>query len=268
MAQRAIVERGWGKNGKFIAPYAPWYLLEISQSELENFPSDTKLLMQVYETDNINDHRIAIDAFENIGIPNSEKDFVLVKADRVAAYDYEAGHNVPTSFGVYDAHDSYVVFRLTEALADYTFTGNATAKNIALGNGSAAQVTLPNPLKPLQVSDQPIATEPETFYQYPCSGFANPRRSYCRQLTTGTSDFLESDIEIFPNPAKDQIRIAGMDVQNMHVQIINLRGEVLLQQALQNTQTVKIATLPRGLYIMRLIDLKREGVVTKKLVVQ
>lgn len=272
MARRAIVEQGWGKNGKFIAPYAPWYLLEITQSELQNFPSDTKLLLQIYEEDAVNDHRIAIDAFENINIADSEKDLVFVKADQVAGYTYEAGHNVPSSREVYDAHDAYVVFRLTEALADYTFTGNATAKNIALGNGSAAQVTMPTYngylMKPLVVTDNPTAIKAESFYQFACSDLANPRRSYCAQVTTPSKEIWKEDIQIFPNPGSDQLFISGIDALGVQLQILNLNRQVMISKSLQGNQAIDISKLPSGIYIARIIDSENETIITKKLLVQ
>lgn len=215
---------------------------------------------------------MAIDAFENIGISDSEKDFVLVKADQVAGYTYEAGHSVATSFDFYDAYDSYIVFRLTEALADYTFTGNAAAKNIALGNGSAAQITLPTfngyTLKPLIVTDNPSSSKPESYYQYPCSGAINPRRSYCVQVTTPTSEIEEDQVQIFPNPSRGQIYITGMNATKMQVQLLNWNGQVAIEKTLFSNQPIDITTLPKGIYLLRLVKEETGWNVVKKLLIQ
>ncbi len=272
MARRGFVDSSWGKNGKFIASFAPWYLFNITQTQLQNFPSDTKLLIQVYENDDINDHRMAIDAFNNIGIPAGEKDFIFVQTDQVADYTYSAEHGVPSSFNVYDAFDSYIVFRLTEALADYAFTGNVAAKNVALGNGSAAQITMPTfngyTMKPLMVRDTPFPTQPESFYQYACSGMTNPRRSYCAQITTSTKEMGTDQIQIFPNPSRGQIQLSGIRATKTQVQFLNWNGQVVLEKTLFNDQTINIAGLPKGIYLLQLLEVETGMRMIKKLAVQ
>ena len=74
---------------------APWYLFNISQAELTNFPPDVKLVVEIYNDDPVNDHRMAADAFLNIGISNAEKDFIKVYGDSSSGYAYTAEHDLP-----------------------------------------------------------------------------------------------------------------------------------------------------------------------------
>ena len=116
-------------------------------------------------------------------IPDAEKDFMLIKKTVLPTYTYTAEHNLPNSREAYDAYDYYGIYRLLDALMDYSFNGNAAAKNTALGNGSLEQITMPSyngqALAPLQVTDNPIPQYPQSKYQFPCSALNNPRIANC-----------------------------------------------------------------------------------------
>lgn len=183
LGHRAFVEKGWGENGRFIFTLAPWYAYQITDEELHHFPANTKFIAQVYDDDVINDHRMAIDIFKNINIPDSEKDFIVVKKSVVAGYTYTAEHNLPSSLKAYDAYDYYCLYRLLDALMDYSFNGNSAAKKVALGNGSSEQITLPSyhgqVLTPLEVTDNPVPKYDQNKYKFKCSDLSNPRSEHC-----------------------------------------------------------------------------------------
>ena len=183
LAHKAFVDEGWGENGRFIFAMAQWYSYQITQTELQNFPSNTKLITQVYDDDVTNDHRLAIDIFKNINIPNSEKDFILIKKSVLPNFTYTAEHNLPNTQSSYDAYDYYGIYRLLDAMIDYSFNGNAAAKNVALGNGSAEQRTMPSyngqSLSPLVVTDNPTPLYPQSKYTFKCGASNNPRIANC-----------------------------------------------------------------------------------------
>jgi dienelactone hydrolase len=187
LAHRAFSERHWGENGRFLFPLAPWYSYQLSDDQLSSFPSNTKLLMQVFEEDTINDHRMAIDIYNHVNISNSEKDYVMIASDEVEGYHYRADHSLPTTFGQgdrsLDAYDYYGIYRLLDALMDYTFNNNPAAKHVALGNGSSEQVAMPTynrkALAPLFVTDDPQPAHAQDFYLFYCNHERNPRRALC-----------------------------------------------------------------------------------------
>ncbi|HJV19236.1 MAG TPA: hypothetical protein VJ552_05095, partial [Sediminibacterium sp.] len=184
LAYKGFVELGWGENGRFIFVQAPWYSYEITEQQIQGFPSNTKLISQVYDDDVINDHRMAIDLFKRINIPETEKDFMLVKKSVVGGYTYTAEHNLPSARTAYDAYDYYAVYRLLDALIDYSFNGNIAGKNVALGNGSAEQVTMPgykgDTMLPLEVTDNPLPKYPQSRYRFPYENRQNPRKDSYR----------------------------------------------------------------------------------------
>lgn len=183
LAYKGFIDEGWGQNGRFIFTMAQWYSYQISQAELQNFPENTKLISEVYDDDIVNDHRLAIDMFKNINISNSEKDFILIKKSVLPTFTYTAEHNLPNTQTSYDAYDYYGIYRLLDAMIDYSFNGNAAAKNIALGNGSKEQITMPEfngqALSPLIVTDSPSPLYPQSKYSFQCGSINNPRIANC-----------------------------------------------------------------------------------------
>lgn len=179
LAYKGFVENGWGENGRFIFTMAQWYSYNITDAQLQSFPSNTKLITQVYNDDVTNDHRMAIDMFKHINIADAEKDYILVKQSVVNGYTYTAAHDLPNTRTAYDAYDYYVVYRLLDAMIDYSFNGNANAKNTALGNGSSQQVSLAQGMTPLVVTDNPVTTFSQSKYLFPCGSGDNPRIANC-----------------------------------------------------------------------------------------
>lgn len=192
---KCFTENNWGSQGRFIYALAEWYSYNISQDELRSFPADTKLLTEVFDDDVTNDHRMAIDIFNNINIPADEKDYLLLKPDTLNGYVYVADHAVPNTT-VFNAYDYYAYYRFIDAICDYTFNKNPLGKETALGNGSASQVTMPGGLKPLVCTDFPVVQYPESKYLFPCDSSINPRLSYCPSNTftfTGNGNWSDAN---------------------------------------------------------------------------
>lgn len=203
----AFTENNWGENGRFIHASAPWYVYNITPTQLQSFPTDTKLIVQVYDNDSVNDHRMAIDIFEHINISDAEKDFILVRADTIAGYIYKAGHDVPTTYSAFDAFDYYAYYRLIDALCDYTFNGNLAGKDVALGNGSPSQITMPAGMKNLVQTDNPDVVYPESQYVFPCTAILNLRQDYCGMLGIEDAMIEPDNLNLVPNPASDNVTI-------------------------------------------------------------
>jgi hypothetical protein len=254
MTKRAITA-GWGNNGCFMMPLAPWYFYDISETDLRNFAPQAKLLMQVYEEDIINDHRLAIDIFNHISIPDSEKDFTEVFSDQIDGYYYHADHGLPETLALYNALDSYAVFRLADALADYALKGDQEAKTEALGNGSQEQINM-GLLKPLLVSDNPFPGVPSSNYVYRCDNPLNPRAAFCDGLGVDETNTFDKSMIIFPNPCSDFLFVESNTVfmTGFMVQIIDLYGRNQGSQIFEpcNSFSLDISDLRNGLYLLKI----------------
>lgn len=262
---KCFTENNWGSAGRFIYTIAEWYSYNISQANLQAFPADTKLLVEIFNDDVTNDHRMAVDIFNNIGIPSSEKDFLLLKSDTIAGYAYVADHGVPGTSTEFDALDYYGIYRLLDALCEYTFTGSLAARNVALGNGSAAQVTMPGGLKSMVHSDNPTVVFPESKYLFPCSDNQNPRANYCPQLVLGLDELQENSLMLSPNPASGNFNVAVPTGNSAsEVKVFTPQGRLVLSTPVAGKSAVAVETdaLSSGVYLVVL------GEATAKIVIE
>jgi uncharacterized protein (TIGR03437 family) len=162
------LERGWGRDALLLYSMAPWYFLEITTKQLVNFPPHAKVLMQVFESDGVCDHRMGKEIFDRLNLPASEKDFLMLRGEQRLGYKLDAEHGTPSGSRV-DALDYYGIYRPFDALADYAFNGNAAGKGIALGNGAAGQRAMGlwpdgQPVREMLAGDcVPITRSPASF---------------------------------------------------------------------------------------------------------
>lgn len=187
LALRGLRERGWGADGMALCLLAPWYLHSVSDADLASFPAGTQAIVQVYEDDTINDHRMAIDLFTHLKLPADDKAYLLVRSDRIDGYNYPADHNVPTGAGnprggLFNATDSWAVFRLAQALADSVWRNDPAARAVVLGHESTSELPMGatangRALRPMIESRAPVPLFPSTRYVQKWDSPLNPRRN-------------------------------------------------------------------------------------------
>ncbi|MFN0120527.1 MAG: hypothetical protein ACKV2V_08500 [Blastocatellia bacterium] len=180
LTYKGITEKGWGKSAAFMFMVAPYYYFRGGPREFAAFPAHVKMLTQVYEGDNLCDHRIGKELHDLINLPASEKDILMVRAEKRFGYELKAEHS--ELYGgdgeePVNGVDYYAVWRLFDALADYTFTGAADAKRIALGNGGAEQRYMGlwpdgQPVREMLGGDCLNLTRPQLSFTFPY--FPNP----------------------------------------------------------------------------------------------
>lgn len=247
-AYTCFIENNWGSSGRFIYVLAQWYSFHIDQTQIQNFPSGVKLVTEIFETDSTNDHRMAADIFGNISISNSEKDFLVLQQDTVNGYVYNAEHNVPSCLTDFNAFDYYGIYRILDALMDYSWNQNTSAKLVCLGNGDPVQVTMPTGFKPMLQTDQPTVSRPENSFQFPCDTVYNPRQNYCYG-TAGLSENKEVVFSIVPNPFQTGFTLIGSEKISVLDITDELGRHVNFSQATPN-QIELSAALPQGIYLL------------------
>lgn len=195
----AVSGRHWGQSGAFLFIMAPWYSYRITQDQLDHFPGNVKAIIETFDDDRVNDPRMAIDLFKNLGVPKSEKEFIRLDGDTCNGLFLAADHDVPQ--GTYpfgwnvNVFDYYGVYRLVNALAAYAFKADASAKAVALGHGSAAQRymgrwTNGRLFRESYTSDAPALRYPQALYMNFWNHAANPRAR--SSLTFDTSASTET----------------------------------------------------------------------------
>src|SRR6266700_2383565 len=159
----------WGGASAFMYSMAPAYAFAgggqtgVSQSQSILFPTNLNVIEQVFKDDtSIADPRVAIDIFYCITTFNSQKEFLTVYGDDHGTPAQVANHFLPNSGGgvTSTSLQAWAIFRHIDALAAFTFTGDAAARQIALGDGAAVEtyegIWSDNvPVAPMGVTDIP-----------------------------------------------------------------------------------------------------------------
>ena len=268
----------FGSQGRFIFMSAPWFSLVITAEQLQNYPPDVKLLIEINNDDlSVNpdytwntDERAIRAVYELINIPDSEKDLVKVLSTAIdyqyngETYAYDANHYVSytqaNSDGVYqpyDALDVYALNRLSDALIQYTFNNDLTAKNMALGNGSPEQIDM-SFLTDLNVTDNLIVTRPEADFAYRCVDGWNDfedgaqvwnLQNYCTESVLSINNNNKSAFLMYPNPVKSTINIGGINVNDIsNIYISDVTGKILKAIHTPNSLSIDVSFLSNGVY--------------------
>lgn len=164
MARRGFVEEGWGSSGRLMFMMAPWYSWG---HDYDTIPDDTKIVMQVYADDAINDHQIAVQDIWDALPPTAERRWQLIGSD-VCDCGLTADHFVPLAMNVavdprfrFNGLDAWGVQRRIVALARYAFEGDQDAAAIAFGDDTEMGGWLGcdgRPVRPLESSTEPLTT--------------------------------------------------------------------------------------------------------------
>lgn len=185
------INEGWGIDDIAMYIMAPWYAIDLTDNDLSNFPSDVKMVMLVTEDDPTNDHEMALDLYHNISISNANKAYYILSSDTESGCTLVADHAMPLesgSNGEVDGLDYWNWYHM-DALLDYAFTGNSVAQDIALGNSSTAQKFwgtwwTTNDYAPISILTNPLPSNSQSFYQFPCNDSDNPRQHACGSRET------------------------------------------------------------------------------------
>lgn len=252
IAHECFTADGWGANGRFIYALAQWYAYNLSPDDLTSFPTDTKVLVEVFNDDVTNDHRMAIDIFNHINIAAAEKDFLRVPSSTVNGYNYQAIHNLPNTSAAFDALDYYAYYRLLDALCDYTFTGSTAGKDVALGNGSTAQTTMPAGMGSLQEFENPMVEYSQGQYEFPCTSDENPRQEYCPEiLRLDQMAYTGKALLLYPNPADTALYLQAQQQTQLQITLFNSLGQQIgSYTSATNNYTIDVSNLQRGVYFI------------------
>lgn len=85
-------------------------------------------------------------------------------------------------------------------------------------------------------------------------------------MVTSVHEIADAIIKCYPNPASDVIQIDVEGELNYAVKLYNLNGKLILEET--NTKTIRVNTLPAGIYLLKLADLHSGKSVTNRIVVK
>ncbi|MCF8367304.1 MAG: T9SS type A sorting domain-containing protein, partial [Bacteroidales bacterium] len=84
--------------------------------------------------------------------------------------------------------------------------------------------------------------------------------------TEGIHKSQEELIRVSPNPAKDKISISGIDNYPVNVEILNVKGQVVLTFDNLSASEINLSGLSRGMYFIHIQN--NDFDVTRKLVIR
>jgi pimeloyl-ACP methyl ester carboxylesterase len=280
----------WGTNGRFIILFAPWYPFLITDTELQNYPSNVKLVIiqsfddftgssPTYNTD----PRVLRAMYQLINISNTEKDFITVFSDNNVnhqyvyngtTFSYLANHYISYTDLIsgnnnpYDRLDVYLMNRLTNAMTAYVFEGNSSAKNVILGNGSVNQIEM-DIMPDLAVTDYYVTTRPESEFNYKCTAdvttWADPAiwklSEYCNDSNNdGVIDVLSlyenslKSFSVYPIPASNVliIQLKNENSSILECEIFSASGKKILSKKQLYNNILDVSALTTGTYFIKI----------------
>ncbi len=143
-----FTQNGWGKDGNFILSTASWFAFDMRESDFQDIPSNSKIIIMQFAQDQSTDPRIPLRIYSLLStIHPDNKDYVMVEN---ANHGYISGSRDYTLM-------QGILYPL-DALMDNVFNENHNAKREALENGNDHPYS--SGLQPLRPSNE---------YDYPCN---------------------------------------------------------------------------------------------------
>jgi hypothetical protein len=88
------------------------------------------------------------------------------------------------------------------------------------------------------------------FHQYGELVWQNPEYNTCTYPYDAVEGNKDSEIFIFPNPAKEKVTIEGIEAAE--VQVFNAFGQLV--KTVRDTNEIPVVDLPQGVYLVRIAD--------------
>jgi hypothetical protein len=87
---------------------------------------------------------------------------------------------------------------------------------------------------------------------------------YIEVSTTGIVNTLANQLQLYPNPVKDELIIDKGQLRIDKVEITDLTGKTVINCQLSAVNSINVSALPQGIYLVKIET--NEGIVTKKFV--
>jgi hypothetical protein len=85
-------------------------------------------------------------------------------------------------------------------------------------------------------------------------------------IWTGVEENAASRISVYPNPAKDQITIQGIENMDCTIEVVDIKGQQILSIGKYNVDAIDVSMLEQGIYFIRISN--EDFNVVRKLVIK
>jgi hypothetical protein len=89
--------------------------------------------------------------------------------------------------------------------------------------------------------------------------------TYYYSILINTSEVIipaNIKINIYPNPAKSEFRINGLNDPSRFT-LVDLNGKLIMSRSIMNNEAISISSLPKGIYIVKIITHEGKNIVSK-----
>jgi len=148
MFRRGVLDRRWGSKGRFIATFAPGQIDGFTAQDAAAVPRTTKLLVEVFDDDEVNDHRAAIeDVWKPLAgsIRSVDREYALIRTAQHGSCRLPTNHSVPIEIAlaggtaVLDDYDVWAVRRKVHGIAACAFDRDRRGCRISIGEADPPQ---------------------------------------------------------------------------------------------------------------------------------
>ena len=138
----------------------------------------------------------------------------------------------------------------------------------SMSAGETRIISLPSPIYTSEVMDQYVMTNFVLCYEVRIVGMAvdlnASNNTACLQISRPlpVSEYAESEIKIFPNPATNVLNISYSG--SVQLQIVNMLGQVVRTQETNGEAQIDVSDLEKGVYFLRVVG--AHGTSTQKFI--
>jgi len=284
VASEKFIYQNWGENGRFLITDhtgpsivgGDWeYEKPVFTNEaLDAFPDDMKYITILGDLTHWNDPSFAIDFYQHIGVPDSNKAFFEIPTDTIDGYIYFGGevmvmtntqfvNDTWAKYVKYDAYDEYVYYRTIDALGNLLWRNDYEARKYCLGEDESGNIPMADgQLKPIHNTDDP---DPNIYWYAKARGsYVNPcwavpwnQRKYyiawpCHGFMEKT-ELIQGEFKLFPNPVENKTKLFFDEQwkdQILSIEIFNPIGQLLRKTSNININEIDLTDIPQAEYLL------------------
>jgi len=142
-----------------------------------------------------------------------------------------------------------------------TVSGGVPGSNFTVKSNGLVILNSPNHIVSFDSTNTTVIDNTGNNYPYPCGemawSYANAPAGGCAAPTSVTEEAVQLQLNIFPNPANDQLGLRSVD-RIILVRIIDLSGREVLRSPLVGG-VIDVSTVPSGVYVAMVRTANGEG---------
>lgn len=180
-------------------------------------------------------------------------------------YSFETGDIIFAGNGI---DESYGMVEITDLQANYTLVvfGNDSTTSWQDGYSNNDFITLMIYRPSISYGFELIVDYDQSFPNQGIYQHEGTSKVEHVEIYTGIGEQSSSKFHVYPNPAKDKISISGINNYPVNVEVLNIKGQVVLTFNKLSANEINLSGLSQGMYFIHIQN--NDFDVTRKLVIK